>query len=61
MTKEINKAIEIDNTFIKLLPQLIANAVVVSKYYKAFYESLIGEGFSETQALQIVIARGLKP
>ena len=56
-----DKTIEIDSTLIKLLPQLIADTVVISKYYKAFYESLVNEGFSGEQALQIVIARGLKP
>ena len=58
---EKDKPIEIDDTFIKILPQMIANSVAISKYYRAFYESLMNEGFSEVEALKIVIARGLTP
>ncbi len=58
---EKGKLIEIDDSFIKLLPQMIANSVAISKYYRAFYESLMNEGFNETEALKIVIARGLTP
>ena len=58
---EKDKPIEIDDTFIKILPQMIANSVAISKYYRAFYESLMNEGFGEVEALKIVIARGLTP
>lgn len=57
----MTEPIEIDNTLIKLLPQMIANAAIISKYYKAFHESLVKEGFSEAEVLQIVMARGLNP
>ena len=60
--KEIEEeVIKIDDTLIKMLPQLTANSVVIAKYYKSFYGSLVKEGFTEEQALQIVITRGMNP
>ncbi|GAG26412.1 unnamed protein product, partial [marine sediment metagenome] len=54
-----DEPIEIDNSLIQLIPQLIANSVGIAKVYRAFYERLVEEGFNETQALQIVIGRGM--
>ena len=56
-----DEPIEIDNSLIKMLPQLITNSVAVAKYYRAFYELLVKEGFTEGDALKIIIARGINP
>ena len=57
--KEQDDSIEIDDSLIKLLPQMIANSVGIAKYYRSFYERLVAEGFSKEQALRILIARGM--
>ncbi|MCK5604804.1 hypothetical protein KAR91_23140 [Candidatus Pacearchaeota archaeon] len=59
--KEEEEPIEIDNSMIKMIPQLIANSVGIAKYYRAFYELLVKEGFTEMEALQIIIGRGMDP
>ncbi|KIL72703.1 hypothetical protein [Bacillus badius] len=41
------------------LPYLIENAKITSKLLKARYESLIAEGFTEKQALEIILTRPL--
>ena len=54
-----DEPIEIDDSLLRMLPQMIANLVSVVKFYRSFYELLVKEGFTEEQALQIVIARGM--
>lgn len=41
------------------LPYMIQNAAVSAKFLKAKYDSLIGEGFTEQQALEIIKVRPL--
>ncbi len=57
--EEEQEKIEIDDSLIRMMPQMIANLVSIVKFYRAFYELLIKEGFTEVQALQIVITRGM--
>ena len=54
-----DEPIEIDDSLLRMLPQLIANSVSVVKFYRSFYELLVKDGFTEEQALRIVIARGM--
>ena len=41
------------------LPLIIASMLPIAKAYKAKYDALVQEGFTEKQALEIVIRRGI--
>ena len=47
--------------FIDNLPQYIDMCIMIAKGQKVYYEELIKEGFTEDQAIKIVMAHGLFP
>lgn len=61
--KALNE-IEAENNFkefIDGLPNLIKLCTMIAKSEKAYFNELVKEGFSEEQALQIVMAHGIYP
>ncbi|EEK50736.1 hypothetical protein FO497_29215 [Bacillus cereus ATCC 10876] len=49
----------LDN-FVKALPMQMRMQREMSKLYKARYDALVSEGFTEQQALEIVKLRGIE-
>ncbi|GCF71773.1 hypothetical protein BC2903_55920 [Bacillus cereus] len=49
----------LDN-FVKALPMQIRMQREMSKVYKARFDALVSEGFTEQQALEIVKSRGIE-
>lgn len=49
----------LDN-FVKALPMQIRMQCEMSKVYKARFDALVSEGFTEQQALEIVKSRGIE-
>ncbi len=62
--KTISEFVEKDKmlqNLIRDLPRIIAAAPLIAKIQRAAFDSLVGEGFSEDQALEIIKARGTMP
>ena len=56
----MSKKQEVDiSKLINAMPEIIASMIPIAKSYKAKYDALVIAGFTEDQALQIVMARGL--